>query len=108
MWTEHGEPQHATPLLSFHRRVDKYHQRGTSPMAVHCSAGLERTGIFIVIDAQIQRIKTESTVDIFKSVQQICYSRNSMIQTQVSFMHILKLLLLHTVHSYIGSIHVHL
>ena len=89
MWPEHGEPQHTTPLLSFHRRVDKYHQRGGAPMVVHCSAGLERTGIFIVIDAQIQRIKTESTVDIFNNVQQLCYSRNHMIQTQVSYIYLM-------------------
>ena len=36
-------------------------------MVVHCSAGLERTGIFIVIDSQIQRIKTESTVTMYSN-----------------------------------------
>lgn len=85
-WPLHGElPQDASSLLSFHKRVDEYHQHGDAPMIVHCSAGLERTGIFIVIDAQIQRIKNESTVDIFNNVRQLCYSRNHIIQTQVSF-----------------------
>jgi len=86
MWPEHGEPQHATPLLSFHKKVDRFHQHGGTPMVVHCSGGLERTGIFIVIDTQMQRIKNESNVDIFNNVQQLCYSRSYMIQTQVSIL----------------------
>ena len=85
VWPENGEPQHTTPLLSFHKRVDNFYQHEVDgPMVVHCSAGLERTGIFIVVDTQIQRIKNESTVDIFNNVQQLCYSRNYMIQTQVA------------------------
>ena len=83
VWPDHGVPDFGTPLLSFHSRVEKFYKRGGAPMVVHCSAGVGRTGTFIVIDIQLQRIKHLSNIDIFNNVRMLRYCRNYMVQTQV-------------------------
>ena len=53
-----------TPLVSFQKKIDEFHDRKKhGPMVVHGSAGVGRTGIFITLDAQLQRIKHEGTLD---------------------------------------------
>ena len=83
VWPDHGIPKDGTPLLSFHKRVEKFHKRGDTPMVVHCSAGVGRSGTFIVIDTQLQKIRCEGYVDIFNNVRMLRYCRNHMVQTQV-------------------------
>ena len=84
MWPDHGVPNYGTALLSFQKKIDKFHDRKKlCPMVVHGSAGVGRTGTFITIDAQLQRIKHEGTLDIFNFVRHLRYCRNYMFQTQV-------------------------
>ncbi|KAI4808112.1 hypothetical protein KUCAC02_000181, partial [Chaenocephalus aceratus] len=64
-WPDHGVPEHPTPFLAFLRRVKACNPPDAGPMVVHCSAGVGRTGCFIVIDAMMERIKHEKTVDIY-------------------------------------------
>ncbi|KAI3376460.1 hypothetical protein L3Q82_016921, partial [Scortum barcoo] len=64
-WPDHGVPEHPTPFLAFLRRVKACNPPDAGPMVVHCSAGVGRTGCFIVIDAMLERIKHEKTVDIY-------------------------------------------
>lgn len=45
-----------------------------------CSAGVGRTGAFIVIDAMLERIKHERTVDIYGHVTCLRAQRNYMVQ----------------------------
>ena len=52
----------------FVRRVKLLHQSDTGPLVVHCSAGVGRTGCFIVIDALLERLKHEKTMDIYGHV----------------------------------------
>lgn len=53
------------------------------------SAGVGRTGCFIVIDAMLERIKTEKTVDVYGHVTLMRSQRNYMVQTedQYGFIH---------------------
>lgn len=55
----------------------------------YSSAGVGRTGCFIVIDAMLERIKHEKTVDIYGHVTLMRSQRNYMVQTedQYSFIH---------------------
>uniref|UniRef100_A0A671NW84 Receptor-type tyrosine-protein phosphatase S n=1 Tax=Sinocyclocheilus anshuiensis TaxID=1608454 RepID=A0A671NW84_9TELE len=59
-WPDHGVPEHPTPFLAFLRRVKSCNPPDAGPMVVHCSAGVGRTGCFIVIDAMLERIKQRS------------------------------------------------
>ena len=36
VWPDHGVPQYATALLSFRKRVVRYHSEKRGPMVVHC------------------------------------------------------------------------
>ena len=48
------------------------------------SAGVGRTGTFIVIDAQLQSAANENVVDVYNYVTKIREQRNFMVQTEVS------------------------
>ena len=69
-WPDHGVPEFPTAMLAMIRCVRAHHdmQLDTGPMVVHCSAGVGRTGTFIVIDTMLQRIlHGEQSIDILCS-----------------------------------------
>ncbi|XP_032108061.1 receptor-type tyrosine-protein phosphatase S isoform X11 [Sapajus apella] len=88
-WPDHGVPEYPTPFLAFLRRVKTCNPPDAGPIVVHCSAGVGRTGCFIVIDAMLERIKPEKTVDVYGHVTLMRSQRNYMVQTedQYSFIH---------------------
>ncbi|XP_008434009.1 receptor-type tyrosine-protein phosphatase delta isoform X36 [Poecilia reticulata] len=87
-WPDHGVPEHPTPFLAFLRRVKACNPPDAGPMVVHCSAGVGRTGCFIVIDAMLERIKHEKTVDIYGHVTLMRAQRNYMVQTEDQYVFI--------------------
>ncbi|XP_066511324.1 receptor-type tyrosine-protein phosphatase S-like isoform X5 [Hoplias malabaricus] len=88
-WPDHGVPEYPTPFLAFLRRVKACNPPDAGPVVVHCSAGVGRTGCFIVIDAMLERIRHERTVDIYGHVTLMRSQRNYMVQTedQYGFIH---------------------
>ena len=48
------------------------------------SAGVGRTGTYIAIDAMIEKIQREGTIDIYNFVLQMRRERSLMVQTVVS------------------------
>ncbi|XP_059512665.1 receptor-type tyrosine-protein phosphatase delta isoform X12 [Myotis daubentonii] len=87
-WPDHGVPEHPTPFLAFLRRVKTCNPPDAGPMVVHCSAGVGRTGCFIVIDAMLERIKHEKTADIYGHVTLMRAQRNYMVQTEDQYIFI--------------------
>ncbi|XP_051577726.1 receptor-type tyrosine-protein phosphatase delta-like isoform X8 [Myxocyprinus asiaticus] len=87
-WPDHGVSEHPTPFLAFLRRVKSCNPPDAGPMVVHCSAGVGRTGCFIVIDAMLERIKHEKTVDIYGHVTLMRTQRNYMVQTEDQYVFI--------------------
>ncbi|KAM9819447.1 receptor-type tyrosine-protein phosphatase delta-like isoform 13-T13 [Syngnathus typhle] len=92
-WPDHGVPEHPTPFLAFLRRVKACNPADAGPMIVHCSAGVGRTGCFVVIDAMAERIKHEKTVDIYGHVTLMRSQRNYMVQTEDQYIFIYDALL---------------
>uniref|UniRef100_A0A9J7YCF4 protein-tyrosine-phosphatase n=1 Tax=Cyprinus carpio carpio TaxID=630221 RepID=A0A9J7YCF4_CYPCA len=88
-WPDHGVPEYPTPFLAFLRRVKACNPPDAGPVIVHCSAGVGRTGCFIVIDAMLERIRHERTVDVYGLVTLMRSQRNYMVQTedQYGFIH---------------------
>ncbi|XP_045139286.1 tyrosine-protein phosphatase Lar-like isoform X5 [Portunus trituberculatus] len=87
-WPDHGVPDHPSPFLMFLRRVRHMNPADAGPIVVHCSAGVGRTGAFIVIDAMLERIKHERTVDIYGHVTCLRAQRNYMVQTEDQYIFI--------------------
>ena len=50
---------------------------------IYHSAGVGRSGTFIAIDTEIQRIERENVVDVYNCVRRMRFWRNFMVQTLV-------------------------
>ena len=85
-WPDHGVPKFATSLISFIRRVQKAHDKDKGiPLLVHCSAGVGRTGTFILLDSMLERIKAEKTVNVYEFLMGLRQKRVLMVQTLVQY-----------------------
>ena len=88
-WPDHGVPTNAMSLVNFIKQVNKVHPPSHKyPLLVHCSAGVGRTGTFIVLDSMMQRIKTEENVNIFEFVMNLRTKRMRMVQHEVFELHL--------------------
>jgi len=88
-WPDHGVPTNKngdiTPddVLSFLECVNGHRNEAdqcSSPCVVHCSAGVGRTGTFIVIDHVMERIKSRSKVDLNVLVSELREDRMALVQ----------------------------
>ena len=71
-------------VINFIKQVRKVHPPSHNrPLLVHCSAGVGRTGTFIVIDSMIQRMKEEDSLNIFEFLKKLRSQRVLMVQTEV-------------------------
>ncbi|XP_042628996.1 receptor-type tyrosine-protein phosphatase S-like isoform X6 [Cyprinus carpio] len=92
-WPDQGVPEHPTLFLAFLRRVKACNPPDAGPIVVHCSAGVGRTGCFIVIDAMLERVKQEKTIDVYGHVTLMRSQRNYMVQTEEQYVFIYEALL---------------
>ena len=83
-WPDHGVPSERLQMISFIQRVRKAHPPTGSPLLVHCSAGVGRTGTFITLDTMLQRMEKESDLNIYEFVTEMRKKRSMMVQTLVS------------------------
>jgi len=93
IWPDHGVPSCPTSLLAFVKKASAANPTVAGPMVVHCSAGVGRTGTFIVVDAMLQRIAAEKTVDVFGYVSSLRRNRNLMVQVEPQYIFIHEALL---------------
>ncbi|XP_053675759.1 tyrosine-protein phosphatase Lar [Anopheles nili] len=87
-WPDHGVPDHPAPFLQFLRRTKSLTPSESGPIVVHCSAGVGRTGCYIVIDSMLERMKYEKTIDIYGHVTCLRAQRNYMVQTEDQYIFI--------------------
>lgn len=86
-WPDRKCPR-AEKLYEF---IDTIRQNSTKldnrgPVVVHCSAGIGRTGVYIVVDTLIQQLNHRSKhVNIFNKVLEIRRYRQSMVQNQFQY-----------------------
>nr|XP_036874707.1 receptor-type tyrosine-protein phosphatase eta isoform X2 [Manis javanica] len=83
-WPDHGVPDATDLLINFRYLVRDYMRQSPpeSPVLVHCSAGVGRTGTFIAIDRLIYQIENENTVDVYGIVFDLRMHRPLMVQTE--------------------------
>ena len=90
-WPDHGVPKlngrpypgHAMDILRDARAAQTEHDGGkprASPLLVHCSAGVGRTGALIAIEHCLELLHTKKTVDPCAVVERIRRDRMALVQ----------------------------
>ncbi|XP_055923172.1 tyrosine-protein phosphatase corkscrew isoform X3 [Eupeodes corollae] len=94
VWPDHGVPADPGCVLNFLQDVNtkqsQLNQAGDKPgpICVHCSAGIGRTGTFIVIDMildQIDREGLDTEIDIQRTIQMVRSQRSGLVQTEAQY-----------------------
>ncbi|EPY84872.1 receptor-type tyrosine-protein phosphatase epsilon isoform 1 [Camelus ferus] len=93
-WPDFGVPFTPIGMLKFLKKVRTLNPAHAGPIVVHWlmtwpppfspSAGVGRTGTFIVIDAMMDMMHTEQKVDVFEFVSRIRNQRPQMVQTDTA------------------------
>ncbi|KAK3750196.1 hypothetical protein QZH41_015425 [Actinostola sp. cb2023] len=86
-WPDHGvlDPGYELPVLDFIFKSTAAQVEGAGPIVVHCSAGVGRSGAFIVIDSMIKRIHDNGDIDIFNFLCHIRQQRNHLVQEECQY-----------------------
>ncbi|XP_077980927.1 receptor-type tyrosine-protein phosphatase alpha-like [Glandiceps talaboti] len=91
-WPDFGIPSSPIGMLNFIKRaraIDMAADAKTvGPMVVHCSAGVGRTGTFIVLDAMMDQMAEEGKADVFAFISKIRGQRNCLVQADVQYVFI--------------------
>ncbi|XP_069760121.1 phosphatidylinositol phosphatase PTPRQ [Narcine bancroftii] len=85
-WPEHGVPETSAALIHFVKLIRANRTNDNTPIVVHCSAGVGRTGVFIALDHLIQHVNHHDFVDIFGFVAELRNERMCMVQNLAQYM----------------------
>lgn len=89
-WPDYGVPTDPGSVLNFLHMVNTQQEAiaTAGPIVVHCSAGIGRTGTFIVLDILLNQIKThgfDCDIDIQKTILMVRSQRSGMVQTEAQY-----------------------
>ncbi|KAL5474425.1 hypothetical protein EMCRGX_G026370 [Ephydatia muelleri] len=84
-WPDHGIPEDPQPFLDFVGTVHSLRQQYHSgvPVLVHCSAGVGRSGVFVLMDLLMAKVDCGDEIDVAKSLQLLRDQRMNLVQMEV-------------------------
>ena len=88
-WPDHGTPKHARKLLDFwkmvkarqppRRHVPETQETLSAPILVHCSAGVGRTGAYVLMETLINCVEAQMPVNCIEVVRLLREQRMAMV-----------------------------
>ena len=80
-WPDHGVPLSSEEFFEFVEAVRAHRQGSLYPTVVHCSAGIGRTGVVILMETALYLIEANQPVYPLDLTREMRDQRASMIQT---------------------------
>ncbi|CAB0010639.1 unnamed protein product [Nesidiocoris tenuis] len=84
-WPDHGVPDNAAVFLQFINEVRRCRMNMLEPTVVHCSAGIGRTGVLILMETALCLIEANQPVYPIEIVTHMRDQRAMMVQTSSQF-----------------------
>ncbi|CAM1318251.1 Uncharacterised protein g6905 [Pycnogonum litorale] len=84
-WPDFGVPEPPQKLVKFVRAFRDRIGTDQKPIVTHCSAGVGRSGTFIVLDRLLQHVLKYDCVDIYGMVYEMRKDRVWMVQTEQQY-----------------------
>ncbi|XP_002122575.2 receptor-type tyrosine-protein phosphatase alpha-like isoform X1 [Ciona intestinalis] len=91
-WPDHGVPKTTSEIFRFRIRTLKAQPDcdvTQGPIVVHCSAGVGRTGTYIVLDYLVNKLNNDNNIDVYDVIANLRTKRTEMVQSldQYVFLH---------------------
>uniref|UniRef100_A0A0N5A1R7 Protein-tyrosine-phosphatase n=1 Tax=Parastrongyloides trichosuri TaxID=131310 RepID=A0A0N5A1R7_PARTI len=85
-WPENKVVPNQKTLLDFRRKVNKSYRGHASPILVHCSEGLGRTGAYLLLDMTANRITSGvKEINMAASLEYLRDNRNGAVNTEEQY-----------------------
>lgn len=84
-WPDHGVPDDPHDFLDLVFRVRRYREGSVEPVIVHCSAGIGRTGVLIMMETAMCCIEANEPIYPLELLKTMREQRGGLIQTLSQF-----------------------
>ncbi|XP_077500276.1 receptor-type tyrosine-protein phosphatase mu-like isoform X2 [Amblyomma americanum] len=88
-WPDHGVPAHPLSLVEMIEMAKAHAPSSKSPLLLHCSAGVGRTGTIVLLEAALDMARAEKRVDVMGLLYKLRQQRVNLVETveQYEFVH---------------------